>query len=62
MAHSLHMKVVAEGIEADAQEAFLQFRGCDFAQGFYYGRSMSGEKFLDVCRSNQVPGSIGSIS
>ncbi len=46
MAHSLRLNVVAEGIESRVQETFLKSQGCDFAQGFYYGRSMSGEKFL----------------
>lgn len=54
MAHSLRLKVVAEGIETEAQEAFLRSRGCDFAQGFYYGRSMSGENFLELCRNQSA--------
>ncbi len=36
MAHSLHMHLVAEGIEAAAQAAVLKDMGCDEFQGFFY--------------------------
>jgi diguanylate cyclase (GGDEF)-like protein/PAS domain S-box-containing protein len=36
MAHSLQMHVVTEGVETQAQEAFLQREHCDMAQGFFY--------------------------
>ncbi len=49
MAHSMHLKVVAEGIETELQKQFLQSQGCDYAQGFYYSRSVSGEDFLALC-------------
>jgi EAL domain-containing protein (putative c-di-GMP-specific phosphodiesterase class I) len=49
MAHSLHLKVVAEGIESAAQESMLKSLGCDFAQGFYYSRSVPGKEFLEMC-------------
>jgi EAL domain-containing protein (putative c-di-GMP-specific phosphodiesterase class I) len=49
MAHSLNLKVVAEGIESAAQESMLKSLGCDFAQGFYYSRSVPGKEFLEMC-------------
>lgn len=41
MAHSLGLKVVAEGVETEAQLTFLSSRGCDEIQGFYFARPMN---------------------
>ncbi|MDO5625378.1 MAG: EAL domain-containing protein [Pseudomonadota bacterium] len=40
LAHSLELKVLAEGVETEAQRAFLAERGCDFFQGFLLARPM----------------------
>ncbi len=40
LAHSLHMKVVAEGVENHEQLAQLLAIECDFAQGFLLGRPL----------------------
>ncbi|AWB92644.1 putative bifunctional diguanylate cyclase/phosphodiesterase [Aeromicrobium chenweiae] len=40
MAHTLGMTVVGEGVETDAQEAYLRDRGCDEAQGFRYSHAL----------------------
>jgi diguanylate cyclase (GGDEF)-like protein/PAS domain S-box-containing protein len=44
MANSLHLKVVAEGVETFAQAAFLKQQGCPAAQGFYYSAPMPAEE------------------
>jgi predicted signal transduction protein with EAL and GGDEF domain len=37
LGHALHLKVIAEGVETDAQLRFLRRHGCDEVQGFFYG-------------------------
>ena len=38
MGHNLNMTVVAEGVESEAQLAYLRDIGCDEAQGFLFSR------------------------
>jgi EAL domain-containing protein (putative c-di-GMP-specific phosphodiesterase class I) len=44
MAHGLGVEVVAEGVETQSQAAALQALGCEYAQGYLYGRPMSAEE------------------
>lgn len=41
LAHALDMQVVAEGVETEATALLLTELGCDFGQGFFYGRPIS---------------------
>jgi diguanylate cyclase (GGDEF)-like protein/PAS domain S-box-containing protein len=41
LAHALGMRVVAEGVENEAQFALLRASGCDEVQGFLLGRPLS---------------------
>jgi EAL domain-containing protein (putative c-di-GMP-specific phosphodiesterase class I) len=43
LSHALGMKVVAEGVETEAQENVLRDAGCDFMQGFRPGAPMDPE-------------------
>jgi EAL domain-containing protein (putative c-di-GMP-specific phosphodiesterase class I) len=45
MAHSLKVRVIAEGVETKSQETYLRERGCDEAQGFYYSEAVPAEEF-----------------
>lgn len=38
MSHALGKKVIAEGVETEEQEQYLIDIGCDWAQGFLYGK------------------------
>ena len=40
MAHSLNLKVIAEGVENGEQLRFLERRNCDEVQGYYLARPM----------------------
>jgi EAL domain-containing protein (putative c-di-GMP-specific phosphodiesterase class I)/DNA-binding LytR/AlgR family response regulator len=40
MAHSLGLKVVAEGVETAAQLDTLRLQGCEIAQGFFFSRAL----------------------
>jgi len=43
MAHSLDLKVVAEGVETERQLSFLKEQKCDQAQGYFFNRPLSPE-------------------
>ncbi len=43
MAHSLKLKVVAEGVETEEQLKFLEENGVDELQGYYLGMPMSDD-------------------
>jgi diguanylate cyclase (GGDEF)-like protein len=46
LAHGLGRRVVGEGVETEAQLAFLRAIGCDEAQGFLLGRPMPANELL----------------
>jgi EAL domain-containing protein (putative c-di-GMP-specific phosphodiesterase class I) len=41
MAHSLQLKVVAEGVDAEEQAQALDRLGCDQMQGFLFSKPLS---------------------
>ena len=45
MAHSLHLRVVAEGVETEGQLQFLRRRRCDELQGFYFSEAVPPAQF-----------------
>jgi diguanylate cyclase (GGDEF)-like protein/PAS domain S-box-containing protein len=44
MANSLHLNVIAEGVETAEQLALLRKLHCEFAQGYYFSRPVSAEE------------------
>jgi diguanylate cyclase (GGDEF)-like protein/PAS domain S-box-containing protein len=53
MAHSLHMSVIAEGVETRAQIAFLRRQRCDEIQGFYFSRALPSEELGQLVQQNR---------
>lgn len=53
MAHSLGFKVIAEGIEDQSQQDWLDHEGCDEAQGFFISRPMPTNDFEQWLRAYQ---------
>ena len=45
MGRSLHMRVVAEGIETRGQSTYLQSSGCTEGQGYYFGKPVDALAF-----------------
>jgi len=45
MAHKLGIKVIAEGVETEAQRLILAEAGCDYAQGYLFSKPVSGDDF-----------------
>jgi EAL domain-containing protein (putative c-di-GMP-specific phosphodiesterase class I) len=52
MGESLHMRVVAEGVETRDQVAFLQQHGCPVGQGYYFGRPVLAGQLTPLLRAN----------
>ena len=49
--HSLNVDVVAEGVETYAHGNWLRNLGCDFLQGFAYGRPVSSPALIEFCKA-----------
>ena len=58
LAHSLGLKVVAEGVETAGQRDILIDMGCDEMQGFYFARPMAANLLLDWFMGNKPDGSV----
>ena len=52
MAYTLGMNVIAEGVETEAQKAFLEYYGCLFFQGYLFGRPMPIDEFEALLQTN----------
>ncbi|WP_454774095.1 EAL domain-containing protein [Janthinobacterium tructae] len=63
MAHSMKLEVIAEGVENDAQLAYLRRHGCDEMQGYYFSRPVPQEEFEQMLMAGkllQAPQDAGS--
>jgi diguanylate cyclase (GGDEF)-like protein/PAS domain S-box-containing protein len=50
LGHSMNITVVAEGVETADQLARLRAEGCDEVQGYYFGRPMPSDDFVELVR------------
>ena len=54
MTKSLHLKVIAEGVEDEAQMSFLRAHQCDEIQGYYFSKPLAVDKVADKLRGTAV--------
>jgi len=52
MAKSLNLKVIAEGVENEAQMSFLRAHQCDEIQGYYFSKPLAVDKVADKLRGD----------
>jgi diguanylate cyclase (GGDEF)-like protein/PAS domain S-box-containing protein len=55
MAKSLHLKVIAEGVETEAQMSFLLEHHCDEIQGYYFSKPLFADEVAPLLRSQTCP-------
>jgi len=48
----MNLKVIAEGIENEQQQAHLKAQGCHEVQGFFYAKPMPSDEFLAFLQEN----------
>jgi diguanylate cyclase (GGDEF)-like protein/PAS domain S-box-containing protein len=53
MAHSMKLKVIAEGVEKDSQLAYLRRHDCDEMQGYYFSRPVPADDFEQMLREKR---------
>jgi diguanylate cyclase (GGDEF)-like protein/PAS domain S-box-containing protein len=53
MAHSLQMRVLAEGVESESQLALLLAHRCDAIQGFYFSHPVDAEEISTLLREDR---------
>lgn len=54
LAHSLNIRVVAEGVEHEEQLMLLREQKCDFIQGYIYSPPLHPSELLDVIREDDL--------
>jgi len=54
MAHNLNLEVIAEGVETEEQQDFLNQNGCALYQGYLYGKPLPLEIFEQTLERNRL--------
>jgi len=54
MAKSLSLKVIAEGVEDEAQMSFLRAHHCDEIQGYYFSKPLAVDQVAEKLRGHSL--------
>jgi diguanylate cyclase (GGDEF)-like protein/PAS domain S-box-containing protein len=54
LAHRMGLRVVAEGVETEAQLDYLRENGCDEIQGYHFSTPLAPHDFADLLRSGKA--------
>jgi EAL domain-containing protein (putative c-di-GMP-specific phosphodiesterase class I) len=54
MARSLNLKVIAEGVENEAQMSFLRAHQCDEIQGYYFSKPLAADEVVAKFRGTPL--------
>jgi diguanylate cyclase (GGDEF)-like protein/PAS domain S-box-containing protein len=58
---SLKQRVIAEGVETQAQLDFLRRHGCDEGQGYYFSRPVAADQVPQMLNADLRVGMVGSV-
>jgi diguanylate cyclase (GGDEF)-like protein/PAS domain S-box-containing protein len=62
LAHSLHIEVIAEGVESEHQVQMLRQMSCDQAQGYFYSRPVKLDAVKEfACRGPHLPSNLIAV-
>jgi EAL domain-containing protein (putative c-di-GMP-specific phosphodiesterase class I) len=61
LAHTLHLKVIAEGVETHQEWTFLEQNQCDEVQGYLFSRPLPAAKIELLLHSEVLPGQPGLL-
>ncbi|MBD2234293.1 EAL domain-containing protein [Phormidium tenue] len=61
LGQALGMTIIAEGVEEEAQVAFLKLKGCHEAQGYLYSRPLKPEAVLAFLQAPRLQGKDASL-
>jgi EAL domain-containing protein (putative c-di-GMP-specific phosphodiesterase class I) len=59
LAHSLGMKVTAEGVETERELAAVRELGFDYVQGHYFGRPVAGSDAMALLKKSRHREDVG---